>query len=46
MAKPAKQEMPVKRALGVLRRFMDEYAGVFEPTRDEIEAMRVIVRAV
>jgi hypothetical protein len=44
METPAK-EMSVERAREVLGAFLDEFHRVFEPTSEEIEAMRVLLRA-
>ena len=44
METPA-EEMTVERAREVLGAFLDEFHRVFEPTSEEIEAMRVLLRA-
>ncbi len=42
MAKPVKQEITVKRAREILGLFVNEYSKFFEPTAEELEAMRIL----
>ncbi len=44
MEKPA-EEMTVERAREVLGAFLDEFYRIFEPTEEELEAMRTLARA-
>ncbi|MCH7986666.1 MAG: hypothetical protein IH847_08795 [Acidobacteria bacterium] len=44
MKKPA-EKMTVERAREVLGAFLDEFYRLFEPTEEEIEAMRTLLRA-
>ncbi len=44
MEKPA-EEMTVERAKEILGAFLVEFCRLFEPTDEEIEAMRTLLRA-
>jgi hypothetical protein len=44
METPA-EEMTVERAREILGAFLDEFYRLFEPTEEEIEAMRTLLRA-
>ncbi len=47
MAKPAEklaEKMTVERAREVLGAFLDEFSRLFEPTEEELKAMRTLVR--